>query len=84
MKFVPQKLPKCYAEVTSTLSGILMLSKDILHPFWKFQSLRKWVKLIDIDPEDGSSYTTHYPMAFLNYVEIEYGRKHRYLSIIKH
>jgi len=81
IKFVRPKLPKCYAEVTST-SVMLLISKHILDPFRKFQSFRKSDKLMDFGSEDGTLYTIHYPMAFLNYVEIEYCRKYRYLSVI--
>ena len=39
---------------------------------------------MDINPEDETSYTTHYQEAFLKYVENEYSTKHRRLTVTKH
>jgi len=71
VKFARQKLSKYYAEVTPT-TGMLLISAQILDPFWKLQSFRKWDKGMNINPEDETSYTTQYQEAFLKYVENEY------------
>jgi len=55
---------------------MLLISEDILDPFRKLRSFRKWGKGMDIDPEDETSYTTQYQEAFLKYVENEYCGKH--------
>ena len=54
VKFVRQKLSKYYAEVTPT-TGMLYISAQILDPFRKLPSLRKWDKGIDINSTDVTS-----------------------------
>jgi ribonucleotide reductase alpha subunit len=62
---------------------MLVISANILHPFWKMRSYRKWDKRMDFNPEDETSYTTQYQEAFLQYVEIEYCAKHRSMLVDK-
>jgi len=76
VKLARQRLSKYYAEVTPT-TGMLLISAQILDPFRKLRSFRKWDKGMDIHPEDETSYTTQYQEAFLNYVENEYCAKLR-------
>jgi len=76
VKLARQKLSKYYAEVTPTM-GMLLISAQILEPFWKLRSFRKWDKGMDINPDDDTSYTTQYQEAFLKYVENEYCAKLR-------
>jgi len=75
LKVAQQKLSKYYSEVTP-MPGVLHISAHILDPFWKFQSLKKWDKAMDINPEEKTSYTTQYQEAFLKYVENKYCAKH--------
>jgi hypothetical protein len=82
VKCVRQKLSKYYTEVTPT-TGMLLITAHILDPFQKLRSFRKWDKGMDINPEDETSYTSHYQEAFLKYVENEYYAKHRRLPVIK-
>jgi len=56
-----------------------LISAHILSPFRKLRSFWKWVKEMDINPEDETSHTPRYPEAFLAYVENDYCAKHRYL-----
>jgi hypothetical protein len=70
VKLDRQKLSKYYAEVTP-MTGILLIWAHILEPFRKLQSLRMWDNGMDIHPEDGTSYTSQYQEAFLNYMENE-------------
>jgi len=65
VKLAQQKLSKYCAEVTPT-TGILLISAQILDPFQKLRSFRKWDKEMDINPEDETSYTTQYQEAFLH------------------
>jgi hypothetical protein len=44
---------------------MLLIPTHILDPFLKLRSFRKWDKGMDINPEDETSYTTHYQEAFL-------------------
>jgi len=81
VKFARQKLSKYHSEVTP-MTGVLLISAHSLDPFRKLRSFRKWDKGMDIKPDDETSYTTHYPEAFLKYVEIEYCAKHGRLSVI--
>jgi len=80
VKLAPQKLSKYYAEVTGTM-GMLLISANILDPFRKLQSFRKWDKGMDINPEDETSYTPQYQEAFLKYVENEYCAKNRHMPV---
>jgi len=82
VKLARQKLSKYYTEVTPTM-GMHLISANILNPFRKLWSFRKWDKGLDINPEDETSYTTQYQQAFLKYVENEYCAKHRRLSVNK-
>jgi len=70
MKLAQQKLSKCSAEVTPK-TGMLLITAQILNPFWKLLSFRMWVMGMDIDPEDELTYTTQYKEACLKYVENE-------------
>jgi len=81
LKFVQHKQFNYYAEVTP-MTSMLIHSADILDPFCMLQSLWKRDKVIDIIPEDETSYTTQYQQAFLKCVEHEYCAKHRQLSVI--
>jgi len=63
--------------------GMLLISAQILDPFWKLRSCRKWDKGMDINPEDETSYTTQYQEAFLKYVENEYCAKLRRAPVHK-
>jgi hypothetical protein len=82
VKLARQKLSKYYAEVTLT-TGMLLISPNILDPFRKLRSFWKWDKAMDINPEDETSYTTQYKVAFLKYVENEYCAKHRRIPVNK-
>jgi len=82
VKLARQKLSKYYAEVTP-MTAMLLISAHILDPFWKLLSCRKWVKGMDINPEDEISYTTQYHEAFLKYVENEYCAKHQPVPVNK-
>jgi len=82
VKFAHQKLSKYYADVTPT-TGMLLFSACIPYPFWMLQSFCKWVKRMDIQPENMTSYTTHYQEVSLNYKENEYCAKHRCLPVTK-
>jgi hypothetical protein len=59
-----QKLSKYFTEVTPT-TGMLIITAHILDPFWTLRSFRKWDKGMHINPEDETSYTTQYQVAFL-------------------
>jgi hypothetical protein len=80
VKLARQKLSKFYAEVTPT-TGILLISAHIVDPFRKLRSFRMWEKGMDINPENETSYTTQYQVAFLKYVENEYCAKHRHVPV---
>jgi len=82
VKLARQTLSKYYAEVTPTM-GMLLIPAHIFDPFRKLQSSRKWVKGMDINPEDETSHTTQYQEAFLKYVENEYCAKHRHVPVNK-
>jgi hypothetical protein len=77
-----QKWSKYYTEVTPT-TGMLLIMAHILDPFQNLQSLRKWDKGMDTNPEDETSYTTQYQEALLKYVEDKYCAKHGRLLVIK-
>jgi len=63
---------------------MLLISAQILDPFRKLQSFRKWGKCTVINPEDETSYTTQYQEAFLKYVENKYCAKERPVPVNKH
>jgi len=65
------------------MTSMLLISTDIIDPFRKLRLFRKWVKGMDTNPEDETSYTTLNLEAFLKYVENEYSAKHRRLPVIK-
>jgi len=75
VKLAPQRLSKYYTEVTS-ITGMLLISSHILDSFRNLQSLGKWDRGMDINPEDETSYTTQYQEAILKYVENAYYAKH--------
>jgi hypothetical protein len=83
VKLARQKLSQYYAEVIPT-TGMLLMSAQILDPFQKLESFRKWDKGMDINPEDETSYTTQYQEAYLKYVENEHCAKHRRALVNKH
>jgi len=80
VKLARQTLSKYYAEVTPTTS-MLLIPANILDPFRKLRSFRKWDKGMDINPEQETSYTTQYQEAFLKYVENDYCAKHRRVPV---
>jgi len=82
VKLARQKLSKYCTEVTPTMS-MLLISAQILDPFRKLRSFRKWDKGMDINPEDETSYTTQYQEAFQKYVENEYCVKYRRVPVNK-
>jgi hypothetical protein len=71
-----------YTEVTPTTSMHLILA-CILDPLAKLLLFRKWDMGMDINPEDKTSYTTHYHEAFRKYMENEYRGKHRGFAVNK-
>jgi len=82
VKLAWQMLFKYYAEVTPTM-GMLVISAHILNPFRKLWSFRKLDKGLDIYPENKTSYTTQYQVAFLKYVENKFCDKHRRVPVNK-
>jgi len=70
VKCARHKYSKYYTEVTPR-TGMLLITAQILDPFRKLRSFRKWEKGMDINPEDETSYTTQYQEVFLQYVENE-------------
>jgi len=62
---------------------MLLILAQILDPFWKLWSFRKWEKGIDINPDNETSYATKWKVALPEYVGNEYCAKHRWLSITK-
>ena len=75
VKLAQQKLSKYYAEVTP-MTGMLLISANILNPLWMLRAFRKWVKGMDINPEDETLCTIQYQDALLKYVEDEYCANH--------
>jgi hypothetical protein len=82
VKSARQMLPKYYTEVTPT-TGMLLISAHILDPFRKLPSCRKCDKVMDMNPQDETSYTTQYQEAFLKYVKNEYCAKHQRVPVTK-
>jgi len=80
VKLARLTLSKYYAEVTPTTS-MLLIPANIVDPFRKLRSFRKWDKGMDINPEQETSYTTQYQEAFLKYVENDYCAKHRRVPV---
>ena len=62
---------------------MLLISAHDLDAFCKLRSFRMWYKGMDINPEDETSYTTQYQVAFLKYVENECCTKHGRVPVIK-
>jgi len=83
VKLARQKLSKSNADVTPS-TGMLLISTPILNPIRKLRSFRKLHKVMDINPEDETSYTTQYQELFLKYMENEYCAKHRHVPVNKH
>jgi len=65
------------------MTGMILISGHIHASFRKLRFIRKWDQGMAIHPEDKTSYTTQYLVAFLKYVANEYCAKHRRLSVIK-
>ena len=82
VKFAREKLTKYYTEVTPE-TGILLIAAQILDPFRKLHSFRKWDKGMDIRPDDEESFTVQYKNAFLKYVEEQYCTKNAPMPVIK-
>jgi hypothetical protein len=82
VKLAREKLSKYYTEGTPT-TGMLLISAQIVDPFRKLRSFRKWDKGMDINPEDETSYTTQYQDSFLKDVENEYCAKRRCVPVNK-
>jgi len=70
-----------YTEVTPT-TGMLLISAHVLDPFQNLRSFRKCDMVMNINPEDETSYSSQYQQAFLKYVEDKYGVKHRWIPVI--
>jgi len=77
-----QKLSKYYTEVTK-MNGLLLISAHILDSFWKFWLVKKCDNVMDMNPEDETSFTIQYQEACLQYVEREYCSKHRWMFVIQ-
>jgi len=82
MRFTQQKQSKYYTEVTATM-GMLLVSADILDPFRKVWTFRKWDEGVHNTPENNTSYTTQYQRAFLMYVTNEYCANHWSVLVIE-
>jgi len=82
VKLAWQKLSNQYAEGTP-MTGVLLISAHILDPFHNLRLIRLWDKLMVIDPEDETSYTTQYQEVFLKNVENEYWAKYRHVPVIE-
>jgi len=57
VKLARQKLFDYYTEVTP-MTGMLLITPEIVDPFRKLRSFWKWDKVMDINPQDVKSYTT--------------------------
>jgi hypothetical protein len=68
VKLAQQKLSQFYPEVTPT-TGMLLISAHIFNLFQKLRSFRMRDKRMYINPEDMTSCTIQYQVAFLMYVE---------------
>jgi len=60
---------------------MLLISAQILDPFWKFPSFRKRDEGMDSNPENETLYTTQYQEAIPRYMENEYCAKHRHAPV---
>jgi len=76
VKLAQRRLSKYHADVTPW-TGMLLILAYIPDPVQRVQLFRKWDQGMHIDPEEKTSYTTHYRDAFLKYVGNEYCAKHR-------
>jgi len=65
------------------MTGMCLISAQIIDPFRKLHLFRKWDNGIDIHRGDKTLYTTQYQKAFLKYVVNEYSAKQWKMSIIK-
>lgn len=65
VKLARQTLSTFNPDVTPT-TGALLTSAHLLDPFQTLQSVRKWDKGMDINPDDNTSYITQYQKAFPN------------------
>jgi len=65
------------------MTGVILISGHIHASFRQLRFIRKWDLGMAIHPEDKTSYTTQYQVAFLKYVANEYCAKHRRLSVMK-
>jgi len=81
VKFVRQKLSKCYTEVTST-TGMLLIVAHILQLFWKLVLFKKWHQGMDINPGNNTYSIAQFKEAYLYYVENEYFAEHRRVLVI--
>jgi len=80
VQLAQQKLTKDYSQVTP-MTGMRLISVNILDRFWKLWLFWKWDRGMDIHPEDETFYTTSYQEPFLKYVENEYHAKHRHMLV---
>jgi hypothetical protein len=62
VKFAQWRLSKKYTEVTPS-TVLLIISANILYPFRKVRSFRKWDKGLDINRQDKTCDTTQYQEA---------------------
>jgi len=63
------------------MTGMMLISANILDPFQTLQSFSKWDKGMVINREHETSYTTQYQEAFLMNVENKYCAKHCRLPV---
>jgi len=80
VKLAAQMMSKYYAEGTP-MKRMFLISAHILDPFQMMRSFKKWVRGMDINPENETSYTTQYQETCLEYVENQYGAKHRQVLV---
>jgi len=80
LRLAPEMLSQYYADVTP-LMGILLISARILDSFQNLRSFSEWDTGMDINPQDETSYTTHYKEASLMYAEKEHCAKHRHVPV---
>jgi hypothetical protein len=82
VKLARQKLSKYYVEVTPT-TGMHLISAQILNPFQKLRSIRKWGKGMHNNPEDETYYTAQYRKAYLKDLENKSCANHRRARVNK-
>jgi len=76
VKLAQQKLSQYFTQVTPTM-GMLLSLAYVLNSCQKLRLFKKWDKGMDINPEDETSYTTHYQEAFLKYGQNKSCAKHQ-------